>query len=174
MTTRRFLTPLLPVIVAGFIIGQSNAAQALTQPPDLSAQYLQRSARCPVCGMCPYRSPQWAAQIVFNDQSASFFDSPLDLFRFLNNMMLFDKQHKPADVGAIWVADYTTKTWIDAKKAFFVLGSQARGPMNEVNLSAFSTRDTAEAHIKAQGGAVLLFSDVTREVVKRFTAAHNH
>lgn len=174
MTIRRFLTAIFPILLAALIIGQPIAAQAASQSPDLSPQYLQRSARCPVCGMYPYRTPQWAAQIVFNDQSASFFDSPLDLFRFLNNMMLFDKQHKPADVGAIWVADYTTKAWIDAKKVLFVIGSQARGPMNEANLPAFATREAADAHVKAQGGKVLLFTDITRELIKSFTAAHNH
>lgn len=174
MTNSRRLSAIFSTIFAGFLIGQPIATRAATQSPDLSPQYLQRSARCPVCGMYPYRTPQWAAQIVFNDQSASFFDSPLDLFRFINNMMLFDKQHKPADVGAIWVADYGTKAWIDAKKAFFVIGSQARGPMNEANLPAFATRDAADAHVKVQGGKVLLFADMTREVIKSFTAAHNH
>jgi nitrous oxide reductase accessory protein NosL len=74
------------------------------------------------------------AQIVFNDQTASTFDSPVDMFRFLNNMIVFDKQHKLADVGAIWVADYGTKAWVDARKAFYVIGSKALGPMNDPNL----------------------------------------
>ena len=62
-------------------------------------------------------------------------------------------------IGAIYVADYATKAWTDAKKAFFVLGSQARGPMNEPNLPAFATREAADAHAKAQGGKLsLLFT----------------
>ncbi len=166
---------LLPPLLASLILAQPailNAAPATG--PDLSPQYVQRSARCPVCGMYPYRTPQWTAQIVFNDQTASSFDSPLDLFRFLNNIALFDKQHKAADIGAIYVADYATKAWTDAKKAFFVLGSQARGPMNEPNLPAFATRETADAHAKAQGGKVLAFGEVTREVVKSLAGGHNH
>jgi hypothetical protein len=71
-------------------LGQAPSATAA----DLSPQYVQRSTRCPVCGMYPYRTPQWMAQIVFNDQTASTFDSPVDMFRFLNNMVVFDKQHK--------------------------------------------------------------------------------
>lgn len=142
---------------------------------DLSPQYVQRSARCPVCGMYPYRSPQWMGQIVFNDQTASTFDSPVDMFRFLNNMVLFDKQHKPADVGAIWVADFGTKAWVDARKAFYVIGSKALGPMNDPNLPAFATREAADAHINAQGGKVLLFGEVTREVIKSLSGGqHRH
>lgn len=167
---RRLCAALVPAMLAALVIGQPVAASAA----DLSPQYVQRSARCPVCGMYPYRTPQWTAQIIFNDQTASSFDSPVDLFRFLGNMALFDKQHKPADVGAIWVADYTTKAWVDAKKAFFVLGSKARGPMNDPNLPAFASREAADAHIKAEGGKVLAFGDVTREVIKSLAGAHNH
>ena len=161
---------LLPLLAAALMLGQP----VTTSAADLSPQYVQRSTRCPVCGMYPYRTPQWTAQIVFNDQTASSFDSPVDLFRFLNNMVVFDKQHKPADIGAIYVADYSTKAWVDAKKAFFVIGSKALGPMNDPNLPAFATREAADAHIKAQGGKVLLFGEVTRDVIKSLAGGHNH
>jgi nitrous oxide reductase accessory protein NosL len=161
---------LLPALLAALVLGQP----LVTSAADLSPQYVQRSTRCPVCGMYPYRTPQWTAQIVFNDQSASSFDSPVDLFRFLGNMALFDKQHKAADIGAIYVADYNTKTLSDAKKAFFVLGSRALGPMNDPNLPAFATRDAADAFVKAQGGKVLAFGEVTRDVIKSLNGGHQH
>jgi nitrous oxide reductase accessory protein NosL len=161
---------LLPALLAALVLGQP----LVTSAADLSPQYVQRSTRCPVCGMYPYRTPQWTAQIVFNDQSASSFDSPVDLFRFLGNMALFDKQHKAADIGAIYVADYNTKTLSDAKKAFFVLGSKALGPMNDPNLPAFATRDAADAFVKAQGGKVLAFGEVTRDIIKSLNSGHQH
>lgn len=161
---------LLPALLAALMLGQP----LVTSAADLSPQYVQRSTRCPVCGMYPYRTPQWTAQIVFNDQSASSFDSPVDLFRFLGNMALFDKQHKAADIGAIYVADYNTKTLSDAKKAFFVLGSKALGPMNDANLPAFATREAADALVKAQGGKVLTFGEVTRDVIKSLNSGHQH
>ena len=167
MTPRLFCAALATTFLT---LAQAPVAAAA----DLSPQYVQRSTRCPVCGMYPYRSPQWMGQIVFNDQSASTFDSPVDMFRFLNNMIVFDKQHKLADVGAIWVADYGTKAWVDAKKAFYVTGSKALGPMNDPNLPAFATREAADAHIKAQGGKVLLFGEVTREVIKSLSGAHHN
>jgi copper chaperone NosL len=162
---------LLPLLAAALL---ARPAPVTTSAADLSPQYVQRSTRCPVCGMYPYRTPQWTAQIVFNDQTASSFDSPVDLFRFLNNMVVFDKQHKAADIGAIYVADYGTKAWVDAKKAFYVIGSKALGPMNDPNLPAFATREAADAHIKAQGGKVLLFGEVTREVIKSLSGAHHN
>ena len=172
---------LLPLLLAALVLGQapaavaqSAAAGAASSKIDLSPQYVQRSARCPVCGMYPYRTPQWTAQIVFNDQSASSFDSPVDMFRFLGTMALFDKQHKAADVGAIWVADYGTKAWVDAKKAFFVHGSKALGPMNDPNLPAFATREAADTHVRDQGGKVLGYADITRELIKGLAGTHNH
>lgn len=169
----RLLSALLatPLLASGLLVAMPTAAAAA----DLSPQYVQRSARCPVCGMYPYRTPNWTGQIVFNDQTASSFDSPVDMFRFLNNMPLFDKQHKPGDIGAIYVADYGTKAWADARKAFFVHGSTARGPMNDPNLPAFATREAADAFAKANGGKVLAFGEVTREIIKSLnTSSHNH
>ena len=159
-----------PAILAALIAGQTPAATAAVLFP----LFFQLSTRCAVCGMYPYRTPQWTAQIVFNDQTASSFDPPADMFRFVGNMMLFDKTHKPADIGAIWVADYNTKAWADARKAFYVLGSNARGPMNDPNLPAFATREAAEAHAKTQGGKVLAFGEVTKEIVKSLAGGHNH
>lgn len=132
------------------------------------------NARCPVCGMYPARTPQWTAQIIFNDQSASSFDSPLDLFRFLNNMALFDKSHRPGDIGAIFVTDYTTRSWAEARKAFFVHGSSARGPMQEPNLPAFASREGADAFARQQGGRVLAFDEVSRDVIKSLNTGHHH
>ena len=169
----RLLSALIaaPLLAGGLVIALPAAATAADLPP----QYVQRSARCPVCGMYPYRTPQWTSQIIFNDQTATSFDSPVDLFRFLNNMPLFDKQHKPADISTIYVADYGTKAWAEARKAFFVHGSTARGPMNDANLPAFATREAAEAFAKAQGGKVLAFVEVTRELIKSLnTSSHQH
>ena len=84
--TRQLLASLLATTLIGLGSGSLLAA-------DLSPREVQRNTRCPVCGMYPAMSPQWMAQIVFNDQSASSFDSPVDLFRFLNNMIVFDKRH---------------------------------------------------------------------------------
>lgn len=165
--TQRLQAALLATTLFALGAGSSLAA-------DLPPREVARNTRCPVCGMYPALSPQWIAQIVFNDQSASSFDSPVDLFRFLNNMIVFDKTHKPADVGAIWVADYGTRAWTDARKAFYVSGSQARGPMNEPNLPAFASRAAADAHARAQGGRVLAYAEITRELIKSLGNAHQH
>jgi len=135
---------------------------------------VQGAARCPVCGMHPAQSPRWMAQIVFNDQTASSFDTPVDLFRFLNNMAIFDRRHQATDVGAVWVTDYGNRVWVDARGAFFVHGSRIRGPMNDANLPAFASRESAEAIARIEGGRVLGYGDITRELIKGLAGAHRH
>jgi len=50
------------------------------------ARDIPPQARCPVCGMFPARAQSWAAQVIFEDGNALFFDSPLMLFLFLANV----------------------------------------------------------------------------------------
>ena len=47
--------------------------------PMQAARPVPDQARCPVCGMFPARFPRWAAQLIFDDGDAYFFDSPLSL-----------------------------------------------------------------------------------------------
>ncbi|MBU1396829.1 MAG: nitrous oxide reductase accessory protein NosL, partial [Gammaproteobacteria bacterium] len=49
----------------------------------LAPRPIPADARCPVCGMYPARFSRWAAQSIFKDGAAHYFDSPLDLFVFL-------------------------------------------------------------------------------------------
>jgi nitrous oxide reductase accessory protein NosL len=46
--------------------------------------------------------------------------------------------------------------------------------MNDPNLPAFATRDAADAFVKAQGGKVLAFGEVTRDVIKSLNSGHQH
>lgn len=161
-------TPFAALGIAAFLaILPASAADPAPQP-------VPRNARCAVCGMYPAQYPQWKAQIVFNDQSAAQFDSPAELFRFLHNMPAFDRRHSAADVGAVWVSEYAGKAWVDARKAVFVAGSRARGPMNDPNLPAFSTREAADAHIRSQGGRALAYEEITRDVVHHLAGGHAH
>lgn len=164
------IRPTLAAWSAAALLLAAGAASAV----DLAPQPVARNARCAVCGMYPAQYPQWKAQIVFNDQSAAQFDSPAELFRFLHTLAAFDHRHRPADVGAVWVSDYAGKTWIDGKKALFVAGSRARGPMNDPNLPAFATREAANAHRSSQGGQILTFDDITPERIRQLAGGHHH
>ena len=60
-----------------------------------AARPVPAQARCPVCGMYPSRYPRWAAQLIFEDGAAHFFDSPVDLFIFLEDTARYDPERAP-------------------------------------------------------------------------------
>lgn len=150
--------------------------QARAVPPD---------ARCPVCGMFPARSPDWAAQIIFEDGDAHFFDSPLSLFMYLQDMARYGSGRQPQQIVAQYVTDAgrppasaddegPSSRWIDARSAFYVHGSSATGPMRAGNLPAFASRDAAQAFAARRGGVVLAFADIDAPLIASLGGRNSH
>lgn len=131
-------------------------------------------ARCPVCGMYPARQPRWAAQIIFRDGAAHYFDSPVNLFDFLHKVSRYDRHYTSEDVVASYVRDFETGQWIDAHRAYFVHGSDAAGPMRNADLPAFSRRDAAAAFADRHRGSVLTASDLTPPLLASLSRNTRH
>lgn len=55
--------------------------------------------------------------------------------------------------------------WIEAKDAWFILGSRREGAMGAPEAIPFSTRQAAEAFAAAEGGQVMRLSDIPDEMV---------
>ena len=108
------------------------------------------------------------------DKEMTASDSPADLFRFLHNLSGYDKKHTSADIERIYVTDYESGEWVEAKLAFFVDGSSAKGPMNVADFPAFADRKRAESFSGKKGGKVLAFDQVTPEVVAALQQDHSH
>lgn len=140
----------------------------------LEPRAVPAGARCPVCGMYPARFPQWAAQVVFADGNAQFFDSPVNLFVFLGNVPRYNVSYTAADVAASYVTDYGTGLWVDAGQAFYVTGSDVPGPMRAGNLPAFATRSDAQAFAAGRGGEVLTREGIGAEVLRPLTHDRHH
>ncbi len=99
--------------------------------------------KCPVCGMFVSKYPDWVATVTFKDSTSLYFDGAKDLFTWYNNMQKYTPARKQADITAITVNDYYTLKQIDARQAFFVIGSDVYGPMGK-ELVPFAKR--ADAH----------------------------
>ena len=125
------------------------------------ARPIPADARCAACGMYPSRFPQWAAQLVFDDGGAHFFDSPVDLFLMLGDLARFDAQHRAEQVVALYVSDFRNGGWLDARQAVFVIGSRIHGPMRGPDLPAFADAGSAERFIAEQGGRTLGLAEIT-------------
>jgi copper chaperone NosL len=84
---------------------------------------------CPVCGMLVSKYPNWVATIVYKDGHAHHFDGAKDMFKFWHEPAKYAAGHKREDMVAIRVTDFYNLQPVDARKAFYVIGSDVLGPM---------------------------------------------
>ncbi len=140
-----------------------------------AARAVPADARCPVCGMFPARSPQWAAQVIFSNGDAQFFDSPLSLFQYLHDMARYSPGRSAHDVAASYVSDSAVPgQWLAAEGAFYVHGSDARGPMRAGNLPAFATPAAAQEFAARRGGKVLAFAQISPALLAQLAGSKGH
>jgi copper chaperone NosL len=125
---------------------------------------LDLSVECPVCTMKVTGGTPGPAAVVFKDSKLVGFDGASDLFRYLfaPEKYGFDT----ANVKSVYATDYSTKKFIDAKSAFFVLDSMVEGSMGP-EVVPFSKKEDAEK-FKAEhmGNRVVTYSDMKADDVK--------
>jgi len=117
-----------------------------------AARPLPERARCPVCGMFPARAPAWAAQLIFADGDAYFFDSPDSLLRYLQAPARYTPGRQAGEVLAAYVRDMASGAWLAAQAAIYVQGSALLGPMRTPNLPAFADAAAARRFIAERRG----------------------
>lgn len=155
-------TALLALTTATLAQADEALTAVETLPP---ATTVSARTRCPVCGMYPARYPKWMVQLIYRDQTQKVFDSPADLLRFLQHMDKYDRTHTATDIAAIYLSDYQKGGWINAKTSYLVMGSKARGPMNQPDLPAFPSRERAEQFAQSSGGHVHAYSELNAEIL---------
>jgi len=139
-----------------------------------AARPVPPGVRCPVCGMYPERAPDWAAQVIFDNGDAQFFDSPLSLFMYLQDVARYSPGRSAAQIVARYVTDVPSRTWVDAASAWYVHGSSARGPMRAGNLPAFAERALAERFAAQRGGEVLGFGAIDGALIAPLAGQGGH
>lgn len=131
-------------------------------------------ARCPVCGMYPARSPDWAAQVIFDNGDTQFFDSPLSLFTYLHDVGRYTRGRQASEIAASYVSDADSGAWISAMDAVYVSGSSALGPMRAGNLPAFSSVASARRFASARGGVLLQASQISPKLLQERNGQNRH
>jgi copper chaperone NosL len=122
---------------------------------------------CPVCGMLVAKYPNWLAIVVYKDGHAHFFDGAKDLFKYLGNIPRYAPGHRLADIAGIWVTEFYGLTRIDARQAFYVVGSDTLGPMGN-EFVPLATRADAEDFLKDhKGWRIIGFAQATQELAAR-------
>jgi nitrous oxide reductase accessory protein NosL len=122
--------------------------------------------KCPVCGMFVVKYPAWVAGVTFADGSRAFFDGAKDLFKFLADPGRWAPGRARADVRSTFVTDYYDLVQLDARAAFYVVGSDTYGPMGE-ELVPLASRSDAEEFLRDHAGKrIVRFDEVTPELLR--------
>jgi len=135
--------------------------------PLTAAREVPADARCPVCGMYPARARAWAAQVIFADGDAYFFDSPLSLMLYLGNVAHYTRGRTADAIVARYVTDTDTGGWLNAQEAVYVTGSSAMGPMRAGNLPAFADAEAAQEFVQQRGGRAVPFGAIDVALLRR-------
>ncbi|MDD1713501.1 MAG: nitrous oxide reductase accessory protein NosL [Methanoregulaceae archaeon] len=127
---------------------------------------LKKTDRCPVCGMFVYKYSKWVARIVFRDGSAYFYDGAKDMFKHIFNVPKYTPGKSAEAITDIHVTDYYEVELIQARSAFYVIGSDVLGPMGHELLPLKDQRSAQEFLQDHKGKSILRFQDVTEDVIK--------
>mgnify|MGYP000852928108 FL=1 len=136
-------------------LGSSDKNAKVKKPEKI---VVPEGAKCPVCGMLVGKNPNWAAMIEIQGGENLYFDGVKDMMKYyFQKGKSFDK---------IYVTDYYKLHKIDAKSAFFVLGSNVLGPMGD-ELIPFESESAAKTFAKDHGGkSVLKFDEIQESVIE--------
>ncbi len=118
--------------------------------------------KCPVCGMFVYKYPKWTTQIVYKSGSRLSFDGVKDMMKFYfdrNKYGKFEALTKD-NISNILVRDYYSQKSIDAKSAFFVIGSNVTGPMGDELIPFKNKRDAKTFMSDHNGKKIILFDEI--------------
>lgn len=165
----RTLSPLRTVSVALMLVlgvacsEQESADQAMVR----QAVAIEQADECHLCGMIISNFPGPKGEnFSKSSDTVNKFCSTRDLFSFV-----LQPENK-RQVKEIYVHDMSKTPWqrpedeyfIDAREAWFVIGSEKRGAMGKT-LASFAQKSDAEVFIKEFGGQLYRFDEITIDVL---------
>ncbi len=121
--------------------------------------HVEKKEKCPVCGMFVYKYPRWVAQIFYKDGTHYSFDGAKDMLKYY-----FEHNE---NIDKILLRDYYSQRVIDAKKAFYVIGSDIYGPMGDELIPFANEEDAKTFMFEHKGANVIPFSKITKEEVHK-------
>lgn len=152
----------LGAMFVGIALAFSAGAQQVVDVPKPGTKDL-----CPVCGMLVSKYPNWTATVLYKDGHTHHFDGTKDLFKYLHEFPKYAPGHRAEDISQIAVTDFYNLQRIDARKAWYVLGSDVLGPMGHELVPLATEADAADFMKDHKGKRVLGFGQVTKEVSEK-------
>jgi copper chaperone NosL len=149
------------LLILSLILGIVSSGEAVAQEVEIT-----KKDRCPVCGMFVYKYPKWVAQIYFKDGATYFYDGAKDMFKHIFNTQKYTPGKTAETITKIFVTDYYEVELIDAKSAYFVIGSDVLGPMGH-ELLPFKDQESAQEFLEDhEGKSILRYQDVTPAIIE--------
>jgi len=150
------------LIVATLLAACGNQADTGVAPVEIA-----QDSSCALDGMLLADYPGPKAQIHYDGTpEPEFFCDTMEMFS------LYLKPEQARKVKAIYVQDLDKTTWeapkgawIDAKAAFYVVGSKKRGAMGPT-IPSFGTRAGAQKFAEGNGGKVYPFAQLTADMAR--------
>ena len=146
---------LKPFLFVAILVGSQSVFSGPVETPKPAL-----TDTCPVCGMFVSKYPAWLATVVYKDGHAHHFDGAKDLFKYLLDMPKWAPGHKAEDIEVIGVTEYYTMEMIDAKEAYYVIGSEVYGPMGHELIPLVSEEDAKEYMQDHKGVKIMRFDEV--------------
>ncbi len=132
---------------------------------DIKPVEVKKNDKCPVCGMFVAKYTHWVAEVIFKDGTYAVFDGPKDMFKYYLNLQKYAPSKNLADITAIFVTEYYLTKLLDARKLFFVIGSDVYGPMGDEFIPLSSEADAREFMRDHKGTRIFKFQEVTNELL---------
>lgn len=162
---KKVLATAVAMLLALSLAGCGEEERAEAPPPfPLTEEAIGR-----YCGMNVLEHPGPKAQIILGSiPEPIWFSTARDAIAFT---ML---PEEPKDVAAIYVSDMAkaaswddpgAENWIDARQAYFVIGSQKLSGMGAAETVPFSDENAAARFARENGGQVVSFDEIPADYV---------
>jgi len=162
-----FRTPAVLATLVLLAACSKEVAKAVPAEPN-------QGTACALDGMILKDYPGPKAQMHFAEGAPEFFCDIIELF----GMLLAPEQKRP--VAGVFVQDMgkadwaqPNGNWIDAKAAYYVVGSKKQGSMG-ATFGTFASLPEAEAFVKKEGGTIHRFEQITLDMVNQHTKGASH
>lgn len=150
------------LLAAGLLAACGQNSTSTVTPKEIA-----QDTYCALDGMLLADYPGPKAQIHYAGQpEPEFFCDTTEMFSLLL------KPEQARKVSAAYVQDMDKAdwaapegAWIDAKAAFYVVGSKKRGAMGPT-IPSFGTREGAQKFATAEGGKVYPYADITADMAR--------
>ena len=160
LNSRRPAVRLLAILFGALLLTACGETTKPAHPQEIAAD-----TSCALDGMVLLDFPGPKGQIHYDHGEPDFFCDTREMF----SMYLRPEQKKR--IVAIYTQDMGKADWnrpegqwIDAKSAFYVIGSPRRGSMGPT-VPSFAREADARKFAEQYGGKVLAFADVTLDMV---------